>query len=98
MSPYGPGTRRLDDELALYDRVLREWSIWPDFYQVAEDGNRQFAARNLSPAVMLAVVRRCGLNSKMRLLREGESADEFYQRADAALYRAKAAGRDRLTE
>jgi GGDEF domain-containing protein len=52
----------------------------------------------LSPAVTLAVVRRSGLNSKMRLLREGESADEFYQRADAALYRAKAAGRDRLTE
>ncbi|MCX2860428.1 hypothetical protein OOZ63_01060 [Paucibacter sp. PLA-PC-4] len=38
----------LDDELALRDRVLREWSIWPDFYQFAEDGNRQFAERNLS--------------------------------------------------
>ncbi|QPF71992.1 diguanylate cyclase [Roseateles sp. DAIF2] len=39
----------LDDELALRDRVLREWSLWPDFYQFSEDGNALFAARNLNP-------------------------------------------------
>ncbi|HEX2013200.1 MAG TPA: CHASE4 domain-containing protein, partial [Roseateles sp.] len=40
----------LDDELVLRDRVLREWSVWPDLYQYAADGNARFAEQNLNAA------------------------------------------------
>ncbi len=44
----------LDEELAQRDRVLREWSLWSDFYQYALDGNRDFEVRNLNPGSVAA--------------------------------------------
>ena len=38
------------ERLVLRDRVLREWSVWPDLYQYAADGNARFAEQNLNAA------------------------------------------------
>lgn len=49
LEDFGRLLRSLDDEIAKRDRVLREWSLWEDFYDWAGGGQAGFAAKNLTP-------------------------------------------------